>query len=343
MAGGLVGLLDDIAALAKLAAASIDDVGAAAGRASAKAAGVVIDDTAVTPAYVQGLAADRELPIIKKIASGSLKNKLLLILPAALILSEFLPKVVEVILICGGTYLCFEGAEKIYHKLKGDDHSHDQPAVVKGPEAEKATISGAIRTDLILSAEIMVIALKEVIEESFVQRAIIMVVVAFLITIIVYGVVALIVKMDDIGLALASRDDEGSQKLGRGMVTAMPIVLKWLSIIGTAAMLWVGGHIIIVGLEELGWHAPYDFVHGLEERVHDIGGIGGILGWLVNTIISAIVGLFVGAIVVAIVSRFHGDDHADDAHSDGDHGGDGHDSALAHDGGDAPDHTSDGH
>ena len=313
MAGGLVGLLDDIAALAKLAAASIDDVGAAAGRASAKAAGVVVDDTAVTPAYVQGLAAERELPIIKRIATGSLRNKLLLILPAALILSAVAPLLVEIILILGGTYLCFEGAEKIYHKLKGDDHSHDVPVAMKGPEAEEATIAGAIRTDLILSAEIMVIALKEVIEESFVQRAVIMVVVAFLITIIVYGVVALIVKMDDIGLSLASRDAETSQRFGRLLVKGMPILLKWLSVIGTAAMLWVGGHIILVGTHELGWDLLYDVVHDLEGSVKDVGGIGGILAWLVNTAISAVVGLIVGGIVVAIVSRLpigsHGEDH----------------------------------
>lgn len=303
MAGGLVGLLDDIAALTKLAAASIDDVGAAAGRASAKAAGVVVDDTAVTPAYVKGLAADRELPIIKKIATGSLRNKLLFILPAALILSSIAPTLVEIILMAGGTYLCFEGAEKIYHKLKGDDHSHDIPVAMQGPEAEAATISGAVRTDFILSAEIMVIALKEVLDEGFVSRAIIMVVVALLITVIVYGVVALIVKMDDIGLSLAGRESESSQKLGRSMVKGMPILLTWLSVIGTAAMLWVGGHILLVGADELGWHGPYDLVHRLEDSVHDVGGIGGILSWLVNTSISAVVGLIVGAIVVAIVAR----------------------------------------
>ncbi len=303
MAGGLVGLLDDVAALAKLAAASIDDVGAAAGRASAKAAGVVVDDTAVTPAYVQGLAADRELPIIKKIALGSLRNKLLIILPIALVLSSVAPTLVEVILMLGGTYLCFEGVEKIYHKLKGDDHDHDVPVAMQGPEAEAKTISGAIRTDLILSAEIMVIALKEVIDENFVARAIIMVVVALLITIIVYGVVGLIVKMDDIGLSLAGRDSRASQRLGRSMVAGMPVLLKWLSIIGTAAMLWVGGHIILVGSDELGWHGPYDIVHDLEGSVHDVGGIGGVLGWLVNTSISAFIGILIGAIVVAIVTK----------------------------------------
>lgn len=302
MAGGLVGLLDDVAALAKLAAASVDDVGAAAGRASAKAAGVVVDDTAVTPAYVQGLAADRELPIIKKIAIGSLRNKLVFILPVALILSSVAPLLVEIILMAGGTYLCYEGAEKIYHKLKGDDHDHDVPVAMQGPEAEEATIAGAIRTDLILSAEIMVISLKEVIDEPFLSRAIIMIIVALLITVIVYGVVALIVKMDDIGLALASRESESSQRIGRSMVSGMPVLLTWLSGIGTAAMLWVGGHIILVGADELGWHAPFDFVHDLEESVHDVGGVGGVLAWLVNTSISAVLGLAVGALVVAIVS-----------------------------------------
>ena len=304
MAGGLAGLLDDIAALAKLAAASIDDVGAAAGRASAKAAGVVVDDTAVTPAYVRGLAAERELPIIKRIALGSLRNKLLLILPVALVLSAVAPTLVEIILMLGGTYLCFEGAEKIYHRLKHDD-SHDVPVVIQGPDAEEATIKGAIRTDLIPSAEIMVIALKEVIDEGFLQRAIILVVVAVVITLIVYGVVALIVKMDDIGLRLAELESTSSQKIGRAMVMGMPKLLSALTVIGTAAMLWVGGHILLVGADELGWHAPYDFVHDLEKKVEDIDGIGGMLAWLINTGISALIGLIVGAIVVAVLSRFH--------------------------------------
>jgi predicted DNA repair protein MutK len=205
MAGGLVGLLDDVAALAKLAAASVDDVGVAAGRASLKAAGVVVDDTAVTPTYVHGLAANRELPIIRRIATGSLRNKLLFILPVALLLSEIAPTVVEVILMLGGTYLCYEGAHKIVHALKHDDHDHDVPAAALGPDAEKATIRGAIRTDFILSAEIMVIALKEVIDEPLVSRAIILAVVAIAITFLVYGVVAAIVKMDDLGLALTRR------------------------------------------------------------------------------------------------------------------------------------------
>jgi len=310
MAGGLAGLLDDVAALAKLAAASIDDVGAAAGRASMKAAGVVIDDTAVTPAYVQGLAADRELPIIKKIATGSLRNKLLFILPTALILSEFVPTLVEIILMFGGAFLCFEGAHKIIHALKGDDHDHDVPSVLKGPEAEAETISGAIRTDFILSAEIMVISLKEVIDQGFVSRAVIMVVVAILITVVVYGLVAMIVKMDDVGLSLARRDDASSQRLGSLLVRAMPKVLTFLTVIGTAAMLWVGGHILIVGAHELGWDWPYDIVHDAEGAVDGVGGIGGVLGWLVNTLISAIVGFIVGTIIATIVDKVKGaDDH----------------------------------
>ena len=318
MAGGLVGLLDDVAALAKLAASSIDDVGVAAGRASAKAAGVVVDDAAVTPAYVQGLAADRELPIIKKIATGSIKNKLLFILPAALLLSEIAPTLVEIILMIGGTYLCYEGAHKVIHKLKGDDHDHDEPAVVKGPEAEAKTIAGAVRTDFILSAEIMVIALKEVLDEGVAARAAILVVVAVLITAVVYGAVALIVKMDDVGLRLASGDSPASQRIGRGLVAGMPKLLTFLSVIGTAAMLWVGGHILIVGAEELGWHWPYDVVHDAEHAVEDVAGIGGVLAWLVNTAISAVVGLAVGVAVVQIVERLPFL-HKDDEHDGGEH------------------------
>ena len=314
MAGGLVGLFDDVAALAKLAAASVDDVGAAAGRASMKAAGVVVDDAAVTPKYVQGLAAARELPIIRRIATGSLRNKLLFILPAALVLSEWVPTVVEVILMCGGSFLAYEGAHKIIHALKRDDHDHDAPAPLRGPEAEEATVRGAIRTDFILSAEIMVISLKEVIDEPLVARAIILVIVAVLITAVVYGAVALIVKMDDVGLALTQRDSARAQRFGRLLVKGMPKVLKVLSTVGTAAMLWVGGHILLAGTDELGWHWPYDVVHDLEHGVEDVGGVGGLLAWLVNTGASALVGFAVGAVLVGIVALLpfgKGKDHAE--------------------------------
>jgi predicted DNA repair protein MutK len=303
MSSGLLGLFDDVAALAKLAAASLDDIGAAAGRASVKSAGVVVDDTAVTPAYVHGLAADRELPIILRIAKGSLKNKLLYIIPVALVLSEFVPVLVEVVLMIGGTYLCFEGAEKIHHRLAHrDDGEHDLPAAALGPEQEEQTVAGAIRTDFILSGEIIVIALKDVLDLGFVSRAIILVIVAVLITIIVYGVVALIVKMDDVGLRMAQSDSPSAQRIGRGLVTGMPKLLAVLSVVGTAAMVWVGGHILLVGADELGWHGPYDLVHRLEDPVHDVAGIGGALAWLVNTFASAIVGLVVGMLVVGLVT-----------------------------------------
>jgi predicted DNA repair protein MutK len=308
MAGGLVGLFDDVAALAKLAASSIDDVGAAAGRASMKAAGVVVDDAAVTPQYVQGLAAERELPIIKKIARGSLLNKLAFILPAAVLLSEIAPTLVEIILICGGSFLAYEGAHKILHALAGDDHDYDVPVAMVGPEAEAATVTGAVRTDFILSAEIMVISLKEVIDEPLVTRGIILAIVAVLITVVVYGAVALIVKMDDVGLRMAQSDSESSQRTGRSLVAAMPKVLKTLSVVGTAAMLWVGGHILLVGAEELGWHFPYDAVHDAEYAVADLP-LGGLIGWSVNTLISAVVGFFWGLIVVGAVASLPRERH----------------------------------
>ena len=310
MAGGLVGLLDDVAALAKLAAASIDDVGAAAGRASMKAAGVVVDDTAVTPGYVRGLAAERELPIIRQIATGSLRNKLLFILPVAIVLSEVAPTLVEIILMAGGAFLCYEGGHKIVQALGGDDHDHDVPVTMRGPEAEKATVAGAIRTDFILSAEIMVISLKEVIDEPFLTRGVILAVVALLITVVVYGVVAGIVKMDDVGLVLARRPQPRAQRTGRALVRAMPVLMRWLSTIGIAAMLWVGGHILLVGADELGWHGPYDVVHGLEEVVHDTGALSGVLEWLVNTAASAVVGLAVGLVVTALVAKLPRRDRA---------------------------------
>ncbi len=316
MSGGLVALLDDVAALAKVAAASIDDVGAAAGRASAKAAGLVVDDAAVTPRYVQDLAAKRELPIIRRIATGSLKNKILFILPLALILSAFVPWILTPILMLGGTYLCFEGAEKIWEYISGEQHGHHGKAVAatKGPEHEDKMVQGAVRTDFILSAEIMVIALNEVLDEPFISRAVTLLIVAIGMTIVVYGAVALIVKGDDFGLYLASGESEVGQKVGRGLVKGMPIFMKVLSTVGVAAMLWVGGHIILVGLKDLGWTLPYDLVHDLEVAVHDgLGAVGGFGGWLVNTIASAIVGAIWGGIIAAVMHKVKPHEH-DEAH-----------------------------
>ena len=318
MSAGLLGLLDDVAAIAKLAAASLDDVGAAAAKATAKAAGVVVDDTAVTPQYVHGVAANREIPIVKKIAWGSIRNKVFYILPVALILSQWAPWLLTPILMLGGTYLAFEGAEKIWGRLRGHE-GHDRPAAAVGPDAEKTLVAGAVRTDLILSAEIMVIALNEVAHEPFFSRLVILLVVALAITVVVYGVVGLIVRMDDMGLALAGRDSRGSQRVGRALVTGMPKVLAVISVVGTVAMLWVGGHILLTGTDELGWHAPYEFVHHLEEAVaHAVPGIGGFLGWLVNTFFSALVGVLVGAVVLAVVhvlpfGKKHDEDHGADA------------------------------
>lgn len=301
MSGGLVALLDDVAALARIAAASVDDVAAGAAKAGAKAAGVVIDDAAVTPQYVSGADPSRELPMIKRIFWGSLRNKLLIILPALLLVSAFIPWVIPFILMLGGTYLCYEGAEKVWHKLRGHSAAEKAPAFERGPEAEAKVTKGAITTDFILSCEIMVISLTEVADESLWVRALILIVVAFAITVVVYGAVALIVKMDDIGLHLTTKDSAGSQRFGELLVKGMPAVLAAITLIGTIAMLWVGGHIMLQGAYDLGWHLPYDLVHVLEEPFAGIPVVGGFLAWLVNTLCSAVVGVVWGLAVMAVV------------------------------------------
>jgi uncharacterized protein len=289
MPSGLAALLDDIATITKVAAASIDDVAAAAGKAGAKAAGVVIDDTAVTPQYVTGFTPDRELPIIWRIARGSLRNKLLFILPVALLLSAFLPWAITPILMIGGAYLCFEGAEKVLEEMReevtGDGESlSEEVAVLTAAEHEATMVSGAIRTDFILSAEIMAIALNEVVDQNIWMQAGSLVFVAIAITIAVYGVVGLIVKMDDIGLHMAQRKNGGSQAIGRALVRGMPKLLSFLAVIGTAAMLWVGGQIIL---------------HGLHYYPGEMVGIkGGVLGWIVDAGLCGVFGLAVGAVIV---------------------------------------------
>lgn len=301
MSGGLVALLDDVAALARIAAASVDDIAAGAAKAGAKAAGVVIDDAAVTPQYVSGADPSRELPMIKKIFWGSLRNKLLIILPALLLVSAFTPWAIPFILMLGGTYLCYEGAEKVWHKLRKDHSDEKAPAVDRGPDAEAKVIKGAITTDFILSCEIMVISMNEVAAESIWARGLILVVVALAITVLVYGAVALIVKMDDIGIHMAAKDSASSQRFGELLVKGMPAVLAAITLIGTVAMLWVGGHIMLQGAYDLGWHAPYDLVHALETPVAAIPVAGSFLAWLVNTLCSAVLGIIWGLIVMAIV------------------------------------------
>jgi hypothetical protein len=302
MPSGLAALLDDVAVIAKLAAASIDDVGAAAGRAGFKAAGVVVDDTAVTPRYVTGFTPDRELPIIWRIAKGSIRNKLLVILPAILLLSWLVPWAITPILMLGAAYLCFEGAEKVWealtHKAKG---AAEEAAEIASAEHEETMVAGAVRTDFILSAEIMVIALNEVANEPFGIRAAILIVVAVAITIGVYGVVGLIVKMDDVGLHLAERGRGASAAIGRGLVKAMPKLLSFLSTIGIAAMLWVGGQIIVHGLAAFHVEAPEHIIHDAAVgAAHAIPFAHGLVEWLVSAAMAGVIGLVLGAAIVAV-------------------------------------------
>ncbi len=303
MPSGLVALLDDVAAIAKLAAASLDDVGAATVKAGSKAAGVVIDDAAVTPSYLTEFTSDRELPIIARIARGSLINKLAILLPVALLLSEFLPVAVTPLLMLGGLYLSFEGAEKVLEKLSGDKHGEtlDDP-IGNLAEFERQRIAGAIRTDLILSAEIMAIALAEVADAPLLERAIVLALVGVVLTAAVYGAVALIVKMDDIGLHLVRRGGTAAKRVGRLLVAAMPRLLGLLATVGTVAMLWVGGGIILHGTDVLGLHAPAELAHGAQHAVAQAAGpLGGVLGWLAYVVLSAIVGLALGAVVAVVV------------------------------------------
>lgn len=314
MATGLVALLDDVSVIARAAAASLDDVGAGVAKAGSKAAGVVIDDAAVTPGYVTEFTPDRELPIIWQITKGSLRNKLLILLPIALLLSAFLPWAITPILMLGGLYLSFEGAEKVIEKLGGMQYGETLETPVEDIAAfEKARVSGAIRTDLILSAEIMAIALSEVADNTFLTRAAALAVVGVVITAVVYGAVALIVKMDDIGLHLARKDSSAAQSVGSVLLKAMPKVLALLSTVGTMAMLWVGGGIVLHGLEELGLGYPAHLAHGLQHSVEAASGaLGGALGWVSYALASSVVGLVLGtviAVVLHLIAKARGTAH----------------------------------
>ncbi len=317
MPGGLVALLDDVSIIARTAAASLDDIGIAAGRAGTKTAGVVIDDAAVTPSYVTGLSPARELPIIWSITKGSFKNKLLFLLPGAILLSEFLPAAIIFILMLGGCYLSYEGAEKVIEKLGGEKHGKTLDDVIEDPVAfEKERIAGAIRTDLILSAEIMAITLNELTDlGTWWERAIALAIVMVVVTVAVYGAVALIVKMDDLGLHLTKKASNFAQATGRMLLKAMPLLLIALSFIGTIAMLWVGGGILIHGLHEVGLHDLSDFSHGLQHGVEELtGGLGGFLGWLTYAAISAIVGLVAGGVLVFVLHKVLRIGHSGAAH-----------------------------
>jgi len=299
MASGLVALLDDVAGIAKIAAASVDDVTAAAGKAGVKAAGVVVDDTAVTPGYAMGFTPERELPIVGKIALGSLKNKFLFLLPGALLLSAFAPWAVTPILMVGGAYLCFEASEKIIAEFQGEGIG-DPPEdlALSSVELEKQKVAGAIRTDLILSAEIMAIALSEVADRPFEIRAAALGLVALAITVAVYGTVALIVKMDDIGLHMAARRSAAAQRFGQGLVKAMPVLLAVLAQVGTIAMLWVGGGIVVHGLHEFGVHGLPEFAEAARRWASGLPGVGAATGWAAQAAVSAVVGLALGGLIV---------------------------------------------
>lgn len=302
MSGGLVALLDDVATLAKLAAASVDDVAGAAGKASTKAAGVVIDDTAVTPNYVVGLSPARELPIIWKITKGSLRNKLLFLLPAALLLSALAPWGITPLLMIGGAYLSFEATEKIWETLAHSSHQEDVAEVTDPRELEERQVGGAIRTDFILSAEIMAIALSELPVLSLPMRTAVLATVAIIITLGVYGVVGLIVKMDDIGLHLSGRASRLSQAVGRGLVRLMPVLLRALSRIGVAAMLWVGGGIVLHALHTYHLTPLPEWVDAASHLARDtLAWAGEIADWLVHALGSAILGLIVGGAIIAVL------------------------------------------
>ncbi|MGF7174127.1 DUF808 domain-containing protein [Azospirillum doebereinerae] len=335
MSTGLIALLDDVVGLAKVAAASLDDAAAQAGRAGVKAAGVVVDDAAVAPRYVVGFTAERELPIVGKIALGSLKNKLIILLPAALVLSLLAPWAITPLLMMGGAFLCYEGAEKVHESLwphaEHEGAGGDAPA--KGQTAkqfEDEKVRGAIATDLILSAEIMAITLSTAADEtsSFWTQAVILAVVGVGITVLVYGAVALIVKADDVGLSLAQNDRPASSLLGLrrgvtgaangadqalrpltkgiggGLVYGMPIFLKALALVGTAAMLWVGGGIIIHGLEGYGLPEIGHAIHGVAASVGHALPIGGsVVEWLVGAAGSGVFGLALGAVLIPLVHK----------------------------------------
>lgn len=297
MASSFFALLDDIAVLAKAAAASVDDVVAGAAKASAKATGVVIDDAAVTPQYVQGINPKRELPIIWRITRGSLINKAIIV-AAVMPLSVWAPWVFPWLLLLGGSYLAYEGTEKVWHwvqSARGAEHEATVEEVVeRTPVDEKQVVSSAVRTDLVLSTEIMLISLANVEATDWGMRLAILILVAIVMTVAVYGAVALLVKMDDAGLWLLRKRPRALKRLGLGLIHAMPYVFRLLSVVGVVAMLWVGGHILLANLAEVGVPVLLDLVHAVEHAVHGPG----FVTWLIDSLLSAIFGLLWGAVLV---------------------------------------------
>jgi len=305
---GLLALLDDVAGIAKVAAASIDDVAAGAAKAGAKAAGAVIDDAAVTPKYLHGFDASRELPIIWRIAKGSFRNKLVFLLPLGMLLTSFAPWLIPPLLMLGGGFLCFEGAEKVWHMFAphkpGTDDHHE--AIGDPAHLEEQKAAGAIKTDFILSAEIMTIALAEIPPSNIWMEAATLAIVAIGITVVVYGSVALIVKADDAGLYMCRNGRLGLTRwAGRGLVRAMPGFMKLLSNVGTAAMLWVGGSIVIHGAEVLGFGWLGHHIHDLAQAAGQMGPgeYAGAISWVAKAAMDGLCGLALGFVLLPLVGK----------------------------------------
>lgn len=293
MAGSsLLILIDDIAAV-------LDDVALMTKAATKKTAGVLGDDLALNAQQVAGVKPARELPVVWAVAKGSMINKVILV-PAALAISFFIPWLVTPLLMLGGGFLCFEGFEKLVHKFlhreEDAQHKKELREALKNPEAdlkavEKDKIKGAIRTDFILSAEIIAITLGTVATQTFTMQAIVLTVIAVMVTVVVYGLVAGIVKLDDAGLYLSRQASAFTQKLGEGIVWVAPYLMKGLSILGTIAMFLVGGGILVHGVPPV-YQAISQFA----------GGMGGVAGALAPTLANGLVGLLAGAILVAIIT-----------------------------------------
>lgn len=326
---GFFALLDDIATLAKLTVSTLDDTAAMAVKTSAKVSAAAVDDVAATPQYVTGIAAEREIPIIKRIATLSLRNKLLIILPIGLLLTWLAPWALPVLLILGGSYLCFEGGEKVLSRWLAHEH-HDAEA----PRDENAIVRQATTTDFVLSTEIMLLALAEVQNSSSTQRILTLILIAFLMTFAVYGLVAALIKLDDLGLHLSRRgsrrakaadgddalaiakaagrchagtengtaqqagsaSDAPLARLGRGIVRATPRLFAALGVLGTVAMLWVGGEIVAHNLAQLGLHAPE---HLIEHVAHLTS--QPILSWLAETATACVLGLLYGSVLTVSI------------------------------------------
>jgi len=299
MAGAsLFTLLDDIATI-------LDDVAAMSKVAAKKTAGVLGDDLALNAQQVSGVKADRELPVVWAVAKGSMVNKAILV-PAALAISVFLPDAIQPLLMIGGAFLCYEGFEKLAHKYlhSADEdaaHKAQHKAAVANPQVdivqmEKDKIKGAVRTDFILSAEIIVISLGTVAGVALGQQAAVLTAIAVIMTIGVYGLVAAIVKMDDAGLYLSQSDNGAARSLGKGLLAAAPRLMKVLAVVGTAAMFMVGGGIIAHAIG-----AVHHFSQGVAASLTDIPAVGPVLAFLAPIVVDALVGVLVGAVVLAAV------------------------------------------